>query len=227
MGFKLDNVVPWGRSYEEYVSMFALADVDLALQILGCGDGPAAFNAKLTQRGGRVVSIDPIYAFSVAQIKERIAITYESVMIQLRANQRDYVWNAISSLDELGRVRMAAMDTFLADFSAGKNGSRYVVGELPSLPFTNAMFDFALSSHFLFLYSAQLSAEFHLQAILEMLRVAREVRIFPLLTLDGVPSPHLDFVNKQLISHGFNVELRRVAYEFQRGGNEMLVIRPA
>lgn len=46
-------------------------------------------------------------------------------------------------------------------------------------------FDIALSSHFLFFYSAQLSAEFHLQALREMLRVAREVRVFPLLALDG------------------------------------------
>ena len=59
MGFTLDKVVPWGRSYDEYVSMFGLTENDLALRILGCGDGPAAFNSELCKRGGNVVSVDP------------------------------------------------------------------------------------------------------------------------------------------------------------------------
>ncbi len=122
---------------------------------------------------------------------------------------------------------MSAMETFLTDFEMGKQEGRYIAGELPSLPFKSGQFDIALSSHFLFLYSAHLSAEFHLQALQEMLRVAHEVRVFPLLALDGAPSPHLDFVSKYLENHGFGVEVKRVPYEFQRGGNEMLVIKPS
>lgn len=48
MGFALDKVVPWGRSYEEYISMFDLSEADLQLRILGCGDGPAGFNSVLS-----------------------------------------------------------------------------------------------------------------------------------------------------------------------------------
>jgi len=226
MGFTLDKVVPWGRSYDEYVSMFGLTDVDLGLRILGCGDGPAAFNAVLTKQGGKIVSVDPIYVFDAEQIRSRISETYEPVMAQMRKNQNDYVWGAISSVEQLGHLRMSAMETFLADFDAGKNDGRYISGELPSLPFENGEFDMALSSHFLFLYSAHLSADFHLQALHEMLRVAREVRVFPMLTLDGASSPHFRFVNEHLADHGFAVEVKRVPYEFQRGGNEMLVIKP-
>ena len=226
MGFTLDKVVPWGRSYEEYVSMFDLTEADLGLRILGCGDGPAAFNSALTKRGGNVVSVDPVYAFDAEQIRGRIEETYETVMTQMRKNHNDYVWEAIPSVEQLGSLRMSAMETFLADFDAGKQAGRYLPGELPSLPFANGEFDIALSSHFLFLYSAHLSAEFHLQALQEMLRVAREVRVFPLLTLDGAPSPHRHFVIEQLANHGFGIEIKRVPYEFQRGGNEMLVIKP-
>jgi hypothetical protein len=71
-----------------------------------------------------------------------------------------------------------------------------------------------------------LSAEFHLQALREMLRVASKVRIFPLLALDGTASPHLSFVTKGLSSQGYNIEINPVLYEFQRGGNEMLVVQP-
>lgn len=226
MGFTLDKVVPWGRSYDEYVSMFGLTQSDLEHRILGCGDGPAAFNSTLSKRGGNIVSVDPIYIFDATQIKSRISDTYETVMTQMRKNKSDYVWRAIPSVEQLGSVRMSAMETFLADFEMGKQEGRYIAGELPSLPFKSGQFDIALSSHFLFLYSAHLSAEFHLQALQEMLRVAREVRVFPLLALDSTPSPHLDFVGKNLVNNGFDVEVKRVPYEFQRGGNEMLAIKP-
>ncbi|MFA5921993.1 MAG: SAM-dependent methyltransferase [Methylococcaceae bacterium] len=225
MGFTLDKVVPWGRSYDEYISMFDLTEADLKLRIFGCGDGPAAFNSVLTQRGGNVVSVDPVYVFDAEQIRARISETYETVMIQMHKNHGDYVWGVIPSVEQLGRLRMSAMETFLADFDAGKQAGRYLPGELPSLPFANGEFNIALSSHFLFLYSDHLSAEFHLQALQEMLRVACEVRVFPLLTLDGAPSPHRHFVIEHLANHGFGVEVKHVPYEFQRGGNEMLVIK--
>jgi hypothetical protein len=75
------------------------------------------------------------------------------------------------------------------------------------------------------LYSAHLSFDFHLHSLQEMLRVAREVRIFPLLNLDRSPSPHLPVVTKHFAEQGFVSEIKRVPYEFQRGGNEMLVIQ--
>ena len=226
MGFTLDKVVPWGRSYDEYVSMFDLTENDLESRVLGCGDGPAAFNSALSKRGGNVISVDPIYVFDAAQIRSRVSDTYETVMAQMRNNKNDYVWGAIPSVEQLGNVRMSAMETFLSDFEIGKQEGRYIAGELPSLPFESGQFDIALSSHFLFLYSAHLSAEFHLQALQEMLRVAHEVRVFPLIALDSAPSPHLDFVSTYLENHGFGVEVKRVLYEFQRGASEMLVIKP-
>jgi hypothetical protein len=59
--FMLDQVIPWGRSFDEYRRMFAFEDADLGSQILGCADGPASFNAEATRRGAFVVSCDPIY----------------------------------------------------------------------------------------------------------------------------------------------------------------------
>ena len=170
MAFTLDKVVPWGRSYAEYVNMFGLTEAELGYRILGCGDGPAEFNTELTQRGGAVVSVDPVYIFDVEQLKSRIAETYATVITQLRNNQHDFVWDPISSIEALGKIRMKAMAAFLADFEIGKQQGRYITGELPLLPFANGQFDIALSAHFLFLHSAYLSAEFHLQALQEMLR---------------------------------------------------------
>lgn len=160
MAFTLDNVVPWGRSYAEYVSMFGLTEADLGCRILGCGDGPASFNEELTKRGGTIVSVDPFYIFDVENIQNRIADTYTTVMSQVLANQQDFVWDVIPSIDALGKIRMSAMENFLADFELGKQQGRYIAGELPFLPFANGQFDIALSSHFLFLYSAQFSLHY-------------------------------------------------------------------
>jgi len=223
--FTLDQIVPWGRSFDEYRRMFSLSDSDLRLNILGCGDGPAGFNAEATRRGDNVISCDPIYQFTTVEIRGRIAATYDQILNQTRENTDDFVWTTITSVEELGRVRMEAMRTFLDDFDAGKAEGRYVDAGLPSLPFTDAAFDLALSSHFLFLYAEQLGEDFHRAAITELCRVAREVRIFPLLALGGKPSPCVNLVADQARAAGHDVVIERVPYEFQRGGNEMMRVR--
>lgn len=225
MAMTLETIVPWGRSFDEYARMFALAEEDLKGRILGCGDGPASFNSTLSQRGGRVVSCDPLYAFTAGKIRERIDATFATVMAQVEKSRDDFVWEVIRTPGELGRVRMRAMAAFLADFERGKEDGRYVAAALPRLPFADGAFDLALCSHLLFLYSGQLSREFHLAAVAEMCRVAGEVRIFPLVDLAGRPSAHLEPVAAELERGGYEVEIRRVSYEFQRGGNEMMRIR--
>ena len=221
--FTLSSVVPWGRSFDEYVRMFALTEADLASRILGCGDGPASFNAEATRRGATVVSCDPIYQFTAAQIRQRIDETATEVLEQARQNAHEFVWgDAIPSVEALGRVRMAAMRTFLDDYTAGTREGRYVNEGLPELPFSDGAFDLALCSHFLFLYSQQFDAAFHLQSIRELCRVAREVRVFPLLSLGAQSSPHVGLAREALNKDGFAVTVERVPYEFQRGGNEML-----
>jgi hypothetical protein len=224
--FTLDEVVPWGRSFDEYRRMFDLGDDDFGGRIVGCADGPASFNADATRRGHRVVSCDPLYRWSKTQIQERIAATYHQVLDQTRQNAHEFVWaSGIRDVMDLGRVRMSAMQAFLSDFEAGKEAGRYVDAALPILPFDDGAFDLAVCSHFLFLYSAQLGDAFHRAALVEMCRVALEVRVFPLLALGGDRSPHVAPCASFLAASGFEVSIQRVPYEFQRGGNEMLRVR--
>jgi hypothetical protein len=224
--FTLDQVVPWGRSFEEYCDMFALSPHDLTLKIVGCGDGPAGFNAEATRRGGHIVSCDPIYRFDGGEIRQRIDATYDVVIEQTRLNAHEFVWGGgIRDVDELGRVRMAAMQTFLDDYEAGKAAGRYVEASLPTLPFPDARFDLALCSHFLFLYSSQLGEQFHRAAVQEMGRAAGEARIFPLLALGGRRSPFVDSCARTLRDSGFEVSIETVPYEFRRDGNEMMRVR--
>lgn len=223
--FTLDKVVPWGRSFGEYQRMFALTDADLCLTIVGCGDGPANFNAEATRRGSTVVSCDPIYRYDAEQLRERIAATYTEILEQTRRNASEFVWNEIRSVEELGQIRMNAMNDFLDDYRTGLGDGRYIDAELPDLPFGESTFDLALCSHLLFLYTTQLGDAFHRRAIGEMCRVAREVRIFPLLALGAAPSPLVEPMVDEFSRLGFHVSIEDVPYEFQRGGNKMMRIR--
>jgi hypothetical protein len=205
--------------------MFALSDADLQLRILGCADGPASFNAESTRRGTTVISIDPLYRLDTKTIRDRIAATYDQMLLQAQRNLQQFVWDTIQSVEELGRIRMQAMQAFLGDYDLGKRQGRYVDAELPSIAFPDKSFDVALCSHFLFLYTEHLSEAFHRSAILELCRVAREVRIFPLLALDGRTSRYVASMVNDL-SDSYEVTLETVPYEFQRGGNQMMRVRP-
>ena len=110
---KLEEVVPWGRTLEEYKSMFNLSETDLNAKILGCGDGPASFNTEMFELGQSVVSIDPLYQFSAEQIEQRVRDTYEPVISQVKQNSSRYIWKNFRDADELGKVRLNTMKKFL------------------------------------------------------------------------------------------------------------------
>src|SRR4029079_13228312 len=100
-----------------------------------------------------------------------------------------------------------------------------IEGALPVLPFADNSFDLALCSHLLFLYTEQLNADFHVTAVAELLRVAADVRFFPLLTLECELSPHLPVVIEWCHANGHRAEVRPVPYEFQVGGGVMLHVQ--
>lgn len=225
MTFTLEQVVPWGRGFDEYRLMFSLSEDDLDKKILGCGDGPSSFNAWLTHRGGRVISIDPIYQFSENEIRDRIHETYPNVLAQTRNNSHQFNWTHFRSIENLGQVRMKSMEEFLSDYPSGRREGRYIEASLPFLSFDDKKFQLALCSHLLFLYSDHFSLKFHVESIKELCRVSTETRIFPLLDLSSKKSVHLDETILQLEEEGFDVSIETVPYEFQKGGNQMAKVR--
>ncbi len=224
MAFKLNSVVPWGRNMEEYIRMFRLSESDRSKKIAGFGDGPACFNCEMTERGGSVTSFDPIYQFSKTELEKRIEEVRVIVMRQMSENMDHYVWKEIKSLDELEFVRMSAMRKFLSDYEKGKAEGRYVFHELPDrLSYGDDHFDIGLSSHFLLMYTS-LGYDFHTAAMTEMLRVCKEIRIFPIVDLDA----NKTVLTEKVIDHfkkDYKVEIVKTEYEFQKGENKLLTIR--
>ncbi|MDE6832676.1 MAG: class I SAM-dependent methyltransferase [Ruminococcus sp.] len=223
MSFMLNDVVPWGRNFSEYVNMFNLTESDLSKKIAGFGDGPASFNYEATEKGYDVVSFDPVYQFSEEELSKRIEEVRIIVMQQMKENMDNYVWENIQNLNELENLRMSAMRLFLSDYECGKAEKRYIVHTLPErLPYNDDTFDIGLSSHFLMMYTS-LGYDFHIKAISEMLRVCREVRIFPIVDLDANKTSLINDVLSYFNNH-YTTEIVTTNYEFQKGENKLLII---
>jgi SAM-dependent methyltransferase len=225
--FKLEEALPWGRNRAEYTAFFDLGELAPGTRVLDVAGGPSSFTAEMTRLGHQAVAADPLYRFSKQEIAERIAATRQVMLDGLRAAHDRFVWRDYGDVAGLEATRMTAMKRFLEDYEEGREAGRYIDASLPELPFAEGAFDFALSSHFLFMYSEQFGLTFHKAAIGELCRVAGELRIFPLLDLEGERSRHLEPLLLWLREEGFAAEIRPVAYEFQKGGNEMLRIQPA
>ena len=224
MAFQLNNVVPWGRNMEEYKSMFLLNEEDMKKKIAGFGDGPASFNFEAYCLGCDITSYDPIYQFNKEELEKRIEDVRGTVMQQMSENMDNYIWTKIRDLNQLEQIRMDAMKMFLDDFEVGLSEQRYRYHELPNrLPVDDNYYDIGLSSHFLLLYT-QLGFDFHVKAIGEMLRVCKEVRIFPIVDLDACQTDMISNVIDEFKKR-YVVELKMTSYQFQKKANKMLVIR--
>ncbi|MGV9748360.1 class I SAM-dependent methyltransferase [Rhodococcus zopfii] len=214
------------RSLDEYRSMFGLTDEDLSRRILDCPGGAAGFTAAMNRLGGDVTACDMAY---VAGEAEQLAAVAEAETDRgnqyVRAHTEQFDWLFFADPDEHQRVRRHAVQEFAADLR--RHPRRYVAGRLPSLPFPDAGFDLVLSSHLLFSYSDRLDHTFHVDAIVELMRVARdELRIFPLVASgSSVRYPRLDELLTDLRHHEIAGEVVEVEYRFQRGAHHMLVCR--
>jgi hypothetical protein len=224
MAVQLDRVVPFGRTLAEYQLMFNLTDIDCQHRILDIAGGPASFTAEMYKLGYDVTAIDPVYHFTGAEIRQRFNDCVDDIIQQVADSREEWVWKFHKSPTDLRRNRELALESFLADYDAGKAAGRYIEGEVPAAIGDRA-YDLILCSHFLFLYSAQLDWEFHRQAVTSLLKHGNELRIFPLLTLALDRSPYVDPLCEYLDRLGYNTKIVVVEYELQSGGNEMLVVK--
>jgi hypothetical protein len=192
--------------------------------VLGCGDGPASFNAEVQESGGEPVSVDPLYRYSREAIASRIETETARMRAHLEEHETEYRWSLWDNPASAIKARLAAMGRFLADYEAGKNEGRYLTASLPYLPFTSNSFDLALVSHVLFLESETLSLDFYLSSLVELSRVAAEVRVYPLAEASGTISRHLRQIVDRLQSLGYNVKEVPTEYEFQKGATRYLSV---
>lgn len=214
----------YGRTFKEYCRLFGIDGEDLVgLRILDCPGGPGSFTAVAASLADDTVAVDPVYGPPVDELAETCAAAVDDVIGQLREKTDEFDWSFYGDVDARERYARAAAMRFLADY--GQRPDRYVEGALPSLPFDDGSFDLVCSSNLLFLYDDRFDVEFHRASALELVRVStEEVRLAGLQSLDAERSAFVEPMVEALRDAGCTVDCREVAYRFQPGPTEVLVV---
>ncbi len=221
----LERIVFIGRTFEEYLDMFSLSKEELqGKKILDCPAGACSFTAVGNKSGLDVTACDIAYYYSGEDLKNKGLHDIEHAMEHMQKAQNNYKWDYFKDIEGLRNHRLSALQDCANDMR--ESSERYIPVELPSLPFKNEEFDILLSAHFLFMYADRLDYQYHIETLNELLRVTKEeVRIFPLVDLEGKKYNHLDELISYLTNIDCTVEEVEVEYEFQENANSMLTIR--
>ncbi len=221
----LNEIMITGRTLSEYKAFF---DLDLNSlkdkKVLDCPSGVSSFVAEANENGISAVGGDIIYKFTKNEIKNQALKTIDDIY-------RDVSWmdnNSFKFYKDIKTHRTHREDALEKFLNDEKNN--YKETNLLNLNFKDNSFDLALSSHLLFLYDDRFDLEFHLKAILEMLRVSNEVRIFPLIDFKNSRvneeknlSPLVYEIMDEL-KRDFDVKIKKVSFEFLKRGDKIMVI---
>ncbi|UPK47009.1 class I SAM-dependent methyltransferase [Paenibacillus pabuli] len=221
-GLELAQIIFIGRTFEEYMKMFNLTEEEIkGKSILDCPGGACSFSSHAREYGADSMAADIAYEHEIDQLEVKGLQDIEHTMNQMEQVQDKYRWDDFGSIHGLKEERKRAIIDCVADMR--RFPDRYVASVLPELPFADEQFDLTLSAHFLFTYADRLDANFHLQTILELLRVTkRELRIFPTADLSGKRYEHMDELKAILEERGCIISEEKSSYEFQRGAHTML-----
>ncbi|MCH9769599.1 MAG: hypothetical protein K0U12_01855 [Gammaproteobacteria bacterium] len=216
------SIVPgWVYNFHDYCQMFDLNDQDLNKLILDYPGGVSSFNAYMHRHGHKVVSGDEAYDHDRQAMQEHAD--------ELLAVSEKHLQNYADRLRVSDKVALAAIadawevskTEFLEDYASGVKEQRYRPMSCVDLPFKDFEFELALCSDLLF-HSRACSNATPDQIVLELSRIAHEVRVFPLLNEKGETPESLGPVLLALQERNFGVEIREVPYEQHKGSNAML-----
>lgn len=218
----LRKLVITPRPLSAYRDMFLLTDDDLvAGPILDCPGGASPFALQVRQRGGTVVSVDPHYRQSRAELAAEITGDLQQVAEWTKANPGNFDWSYMGSPKTHAQMFEVAAELFLTDYSP--DGRRYFAAELPELPFADGSFRLTLSSHLLFCYADYLDYDQHLAAIRELMRVTtHQLRLFPLVDREGRDYQRMAELRAELAGAGIDTEEHAVPAAYVAGGARMM-----
>lgn len=223
--YKVSGFAFIGRTFDEYCRMFALTSDELRdCSFLDCPGGACSFTAEAFQQNVKSSALDREYGGPADAFEEKCRAEVEKIKTGMAGAESLFNWSFYGDLPRLVVQRQTAAERFLADYT--RRPECYIQGALPRLNLADGYADVVLSGHFLFLYGDRLDFDFHVAAVLELVRVARrEVRIYPLIGLDGSPYAQMDALMKKVADHGHIPAIKPVDFEFLKGSNRMLVIQ--
>jgi len=225
MPLELDNILITGRTYDEYATFFDLDEQMLiGKKVLDCPSGASSFIKTARDKEIFAQGVDILYEYDIEDIYEQGKVSIDKIY-EDSSWMDGFNFEFYRSIENHKKHRFNALESFVKDY----NKDDYSFMELPKLNFENDSFDLVLSSHLLFVYDDRFDYEFHKNAILEMLRVSKEVRLFPLVDFQNKHekkeknfSPYVYMILEDLKE--YRCEILKVDFEFQPRANFMLKI---
>jgi hypothetical protein len=216
------------RSYTEYEKMFVLKEEDLQQGvILDIAAGASSFTAAAKSKGIKAFAADPLYLKSIPEMAE-FGRNEINVSTEKLANlTQTFDWSYYGSPELHRENRLRSLDVFMEDYAKVDAVDTYLSSALPELPFASGTFSLVLCSHFLFLYQEQFDYNFHINAVIEMLRLCQvggQIRIYPIFDFKGLPFPNLEKLKSQIGEHGAIAELAPSELPFIPGSTHYLKI---
>jgi len=174
------------------MDMYALdADALRGKRVLDCPGGPSGLVAGAIERDINMVAVDPQYSETAETLARRGADDIKLTINKARKDPSLRMEDSEYAVFE--QEKQNALAAFMQAYRV--HPERFVVGSLPELPFENGAFDLVLSGHLLFVYAPRslggimkselFDLDFHIAAVRELIRVGKEVRIFPTYAFTG------------------------------------------
>lgn len=223
MSLQLDDFLITGRTFEEYVAFFDLnAETMKNMRVLDCPSGASSFIAEAKSRGIAASGCDILYCYDRDALRAQGEKSIEKIYADT-SWMADHNFDFYHSIERHKEHRVGALEAFCADY----NTKDYWFAELPKLPYADDSFDLVLSSHLLFVYDDRLDFAFHEASVTEMLRIGKEVRIFPLVDYKNSRVDESDNLSSfaYRMAEKFGGEIVKVGFEFQKSGGYMLRIK--
>ena len=225
--FLLNDTAFFGRPYEELLRCFGFTECELiGRRVLDCPAGPDSFVAEGLKRGICASGVDPMYYRSPDAIARLARADFSDIYRRIRESPERFSSRTYATIEESESVRSDSLEVFLDHYLKTYPNGCYVVAALPDLPFKNDSFDISICGHFFFIYAQLFDEGFHRKAVRELARVTHsEIRIHPLVGMDGERHAFVDSVRKELVLAGMETEIIEVDHEFFKGTNQTLVAR--
>lgn len=216
---KTPLIPSWVHNLSDYRRMFALSDQDLTRSILEYPAGISSFNAEMKMlKASQVISGDRHYNLEPQSMVKHVEQLVQQLAEQLHHYQDRLIDAKPNAVQEIVSRWTEDAQLFLNDYVSGHRDTRYQYMNLPKLPFADFEIELALCPDILF-RSGNASPD---KDIMELCRVAEEVRIFPLLDEYGEISKAIGPSILNLQNKNYGVEICEVPYQLLKGSNAML-----
>lgn len=218
----MSTLALWGYTIDEYRAWFDLTDDAINSAILEYGCGLSAVNAQQTKQKHKIVSCDPLFVLDKNELQSKAQLIFAQRAQEIKKEQEHFDFSRCGGYDSFVAERQKGMDAFFADYEAGVAEQRYLGLNDYHLPFADFTFDLALSAYYLSTNPEHQTLDDPLNLLRELARVAKEVRIIPLMDKTGTTLEWLGPVLLGLQQENYGVEVREVDMPLHQKGNAML-----